>query len=419
MTSATKPQSLEPFCWGVIRLATYVANRDSRPRLAFGSVSLLTADRPRPVTGTGVDEHWVGKGRRERVYFRRTVLDASDAIDWYRSALTTPIPSDPREVNAALDGKPIAPSSFADDPAWPVFGVPAGSDLLSNPGGPGDPAPFMGSVAGSMRMHRRFGDNTGFERLTADAAAIGFLKRRVHVDLADYSEYLGSLALVIPDPVLRRVQHFVVPSDGNDMEKLVYRLVPRAGQTLNDLSLTILERRADLLSRFEMIRVPDDGLIIVPCIQPVQASGYIVTHPIHGVLAYQAPVPFVRSIQVSLGIVGRQVRVESPRSDSPQSATASYDIAELSHEQPISIGEPLPQPAITRIVEAEVRRGKRAQARRYDQTWFDHGQRSAALAFIRSRIGRARRYVLVADPYFGRLCNFSTLFRGLRLYLRF
>ena len=43
----------------------------------------------------------------------------------------------------------------------------------------------------------------------------------------------------------------------------------------------------------------------------------------------------------------------------------------------------------------------KATARRYDQTWFESGERSAALAFVRSRIARARSYVLVADPYFG------------------
>ena len=53
------------------------------------------------------------------------------------------------------------------------------------------------------------------------------------------------------------------------------------------------------------------------------------------------------------------------------------------------------------MIEAESRRERRASARRYDQTWFDSGQRSAALAFVRGRIGRARFYVLVADPLFG------------------
>jgi hypothetical protein len=288
-----------------------------------------------------------------------------------------------------------------DDPEWPILAVPAGSDLLLSPGGPGDPAPFIGSGSGSARIHRRFGDYTGFKAVTGDAVAVAFLRRRIHVDLADYSEYLGSLALIVPDPVLRSVHHFFVPGEGEGLEQLVYRLVPRAGQTLADLSLTILERRANLLSRFETVAVPDDGLVVLPRSLPVQASGYVIAHPVHGVLAYQTPLPFLRSVEVSFGVVGRRVRVEAPRSDSPKSEAARYDVAELAHENPIIVGEEAPMSSLQRVFEAEARRERRATARRYDQTWFESGERSAALAFVRSRIARARSYVLVADPYFG------------------
>lgn len=333
------------------------------------------------------------------------MLTASEAVEWYRNvspgAFLTPVPSDPAEGDARLDGKPIAPSAFVDDPEWPTLGVPAGSDLLFSPGGPGDPAPFVPSSSGSARIHRRFGNNSGFEALAADIAVLAFLKRRVHIDLADYTEYLGSLALVVPDPVLRRVQHFFVPSHDGMPENLVYRLVPRAGQTVSNLSLTMLERRANLLSHLETVSVPSDGLIVVPRTLPVQASGYIVTHPIHGILAYQPPLPFLRSIHVSFGVVGRRVKVEAPKSDSPQAEAASYDVPELADEHPIVVGEKTPMSDLARVIQAEAARGRRAEAKRYDQTWFDHGQRSAALVFIRTRISRARDYVLVADPYFG------------------
>ena len=99
--------------------------------------------------------------------------------------MRTPIPSDPREVIGELDGTPLAPSIFGDDPEWPALGVPAGSELAQRPGGPGDPAPFLGSASGSARIHRRFGDATGLEAVTADAKALAFLKRRVHLDLAE------------------------------------------------------------------------------------------------------------------------------------------------------------------------------------------------------------------------------------------
>lgn len=242
--AAQESEFASAFDWAVVRLATYFPASAFRARLLFGSVSLLTKDRPSPRTSRGSDSHKVGKGKSGKIFFRRTVLSARDAIAWYRSAgaggIKTPFPTEPSEVEKKKDGIVLSPTSFEDDPQWPSLGVPLGTDLFSNAGGPGDPAPFRGP--GAPRVHRRFGDNTGFEAVVADDSAISFLKRRLHLDLSDYTEYLGGLALVVPDPVLRRVQHFLVPAQNADSaERLVYRLVPRPGQNLDDLKLTVLE----------------------------------------------------------------------------------------------------------------------------------------------------------------------------------
>ena len=74
------------FDWAVVRLATYFSASASKARLLFASVSLLTKDRPRPPTSRGSDSYTIGKGKSGKVFFRRTVLSAHDAITWYRSA---------------------------------------------------------------------------------------------------------------------------------------------------------------------------------------------------------------------------------------------------------------------------------------------------------------------------------------------
>jgi hypothetical protein len=413
MTNPPLPQSLQPFAWAVIRLATYVAKGTSQSRLLFGYATLLAKDRPQPVSGSGVDHINVGSPRAGTVFFRRTALTASEAITWYRSAssgvLLTPVPSNSAEVSADLDGRAIAAGEFFDDPEWPALGVPTGPDQLFLRGGPDDPAPFVGSGSSPARIHRRFGDGRGFEPVVDDPNAIAFLKRRLHVDLSDYSEYLGGLALVLPDPILRRIDHFVVPSEDRKSERLVFRLVPRAGQNLSDISLTVIERRANLLSRFETISVPSDGLLTLPRGLPVDASGYVATHRLYGVLVHQPPLPFIRAVNVSFGVIGRRVRVDAPKSDSPQAANARYEIQEMAHEHPISVGDYKPRPALSRVIGAQFRRERRAEARRLDQTWFDDGTRDAALGFVRSRIGRAREEVLIADPYFGGRQNLQFL----------
>ncbi len=403
MMAAQEGEFASGFDWAVVRLATYFSASASLARLLFGSVSLLTKDRPRPSSSIGVDSHKVGKGKRGKVFFRRTVLSARDAIAWYRgmgpTGITTPFPTEPSDVLKEMDGIALSPTSFDDDPHWPSLGIPLGTDLFSNAGGPGDPAPFRGP--GAPRVHRRFGDNTGFEAVIADGSAISFLKRRLHLDLSDYTEYLGGLALVVPDPVLRRVQHFLVPAqDAEGLERVVYRLVPRSGQCLDSLKLTVLERRSNLLSRFETVDVPADGLVTVESALPFDKTGYAISHAVQGVIAYQQPLPFIRAVSVSLGVAGRRVKVQAPRTESPRSPVDSYEITEYAHEIPINVGEER-HDAVVKVAMAEQRRIQRTAAKRYRQTWFDDGQRNEAILFLRGQIARARFSVMVADPYFG------------------
>jgi hypothetical protein len=102
---------------------SYFPASASQARLLFGSVSLLTKDRPRPLTNSRADSHKVGKGKSGKVFFRRAVLSARDAIAWYRSAgangITTPVPTEPSEVEKNKDGIALSPISFEDDPQWP------------------------------------------------------------------------------------------------------------------------------------------------------------------------------------------------------------------------------------------------------------------------------------------------------------
>lgn len=402
----TKPDGefVEAFDWAIVRLATYIPVSSSQSRLLFGTVSLLTRDRPRPVGGQGVESHRIGSGKRGTVYFRRTVLNAREAVAWYRAAgperIATPVPAEPDEIKKKLDGIDLMPSSFEDDPPWPSLGVPLGIDLFSNAGGPGDPAPFRGP--GAPRIHRRFGDSSGFAPIINDKSTVAFLKRRLHLDLSDYTEYLGGLALVVPDPVLRHVQHFLVPAEERtgERERLTYRLVPRPDQSLDNLQLTVLERRSNLLSRFETVDVPSDGLVTVESSLPFHMTGYAVSHPIQGIVAYQQPLPFIRVVKGTLGVAGRKVRVEAPRSESPRSATETYEITEFGHEIPFGAGEER-KDALVRVIAAEQQRIRRAAANQYKQTWFDSGQRDQALAFLRQQLTRATSSVIVADPYFG------------------
>jgi len=400
--SDTQPLFAKQFDWAVVRIATYAASQTSSVHLLFGSVSLLTKDRPQPAGMAGIDRCKIDKGRNGTVFFRRVVLSASEAIKWYRSVsstdLKTPIPFALQEREAA-DGMSICSTDLIDDPEWPALAVPNTSEALNGHPASGHPAPFIGSVP--ARIHRRISQNVNFEAITNSQPTVRFLERRLHLNLAQYPEYLGGLALVVPDPFIRIIDNFVVPNEQDGSEKVVFRFTPRAGQSLHDLSMTVLEHRANLLSRLETVLIPPNGLVVLPRNLPVQQIGYVVIHPSQGILQHQHPFPFLRSIHFRAGIVGRKRVVHAPLNDSPNSPIDEYSVSEVRHDKPQIVGSEATDTALSRIWQASERRYRQAAARKYDQTWFEDGDREAALNFLRRRISRARAHIMVADPYFG------------------
>lgn len=401
--SAAPSDWVDAYDWAVVRMATHFAAGSKAPRLLFGTVSLLSRERPRPVGSAVLESCKVRSGRDGKVFFRRTTLSARDAIRWYRSdtnaGFLTPMPSSVSEIDPKLDGVSLMSVELVDDPHWPALGLPVAADW--DLGGPGNPAPFIGAGAQPARIHRRFGRTDAFDAVLRDARAIEFIKRRLRIDLLAYREYIGSLTLIAPDPIIKSIRNFVAPNKSGQGEDLVFRCIPRAGQTLAGLQLTVIEKRANLLSRFETRPVPLDGLMVVRSQLPVQASGFVITHPIHGVIADQSPLPFLRTININVGVASRRVKIVAPRSEGRRSADASYEIVERAHEVLSTSGKVEPMTTVARVLEGEARRSRQALARALGQTWFEDGQRSAAIDFLRTRIGRAKTQVIIADPYFG------------------
>ena len=237
MSSTSQSDWVQAYDWAVVRLITHIAAGSKASRLLFGTVSLLSKERPRPASSAGLESCKVRSGRDGKLFFRRTTLSAADAITWYRSntntGLLTPVPSCASEVDPKLDGFLLAPMELVDDPQWPSLGLPVAADW--DLGGPGNPAPFIGAGAQPALIHRRFGRADTFDAILRDTRAIEFIKRRLHIDLLAYREYLGSLTLIAPDPILKTIRNFIAEDKRGKGEDLVFRFVPRTGQTLAGL----------------------------------------------------------------------------------------------------------------------------------------------------------------------------------------
>ncbi len=391
------------YAGAVIRLATLQKQRGQAGRLLFVTVSLIPRGRPLPPPMKGLDQCPVGK-TGETVFFRRVLLSVQEAVDWYRALGSgddkSPIPSRNEERNSNYDGIKIEISTLTDDPTWPYLGLPIGEGLFAHLSGRSHPAPFIGNAP--ARIHRRFGSKEGFDLMLADDKAVAFVARRLHVDLRLYKEYLGSAALVAPDPILKQIDYFMIPASPGKGERIFYRFVPRPGESLVGLKLTTFDEQNHLLTDFTTQDIPADGILDVDKGDCIGTYGYVVTHAEHGVLAYSPPYPFLRQVGLSIHPVSSGgITVSVPTGESANSPRMEYQAVQRSPLATQSlIGDAPRIPNVNaRVAIAASRREKLANAKQYGQRWFPDGSREEAMRFIHGELRRAKSKVMIADPY--------------------
>ncbi|WP_417441328.1 VPA1262 family N-terminal domain-containing protein [Idiomarina sp.] len=387
----------------VIRLVTLQKRRGQAGQLLFATISLLPRGRPIPYPMSGIDRCSVGK-TGETVFFRRTLMNVQEAIDWYRGLGSgdekSPIPSKQEERSDKYDGIKIEVSELSDDPAWPHLGLPIEKGLLTHFSERSHPAPFIGNH--SARIHRRFGNPNGFDSLLADDKAVAFISRRIHLNVRLYREYLGSAALVAPDPVLQQIDCFMIPASGERGERIFYRFVPRAGESVEGLKVTTFDEQGHLLTDFKTHNITESGILDIDKGYCIGSYGYVVSHQEHGILAYSPPSRFMRQMNFSMHASTREVRkISVPINESDNAPRIEYSAAPS--KTPISqsiIGKTPNIPNNSgRVTAAEAYRDSLARAEYYGQRWFSDGSREEAMRFIQSELRQAKSRVIIADPY--------------------
>ena len=359
--------------------------RDGKQYCVFGLVEAVPNENvaPEPLDEMVKSSRW--SGTRTQLFVKRWSLSFSDALNWNEKC---------REDGVSIPGSQkndrMISGEVAEEPAWPA--------LIIDPN-----VPF--SEAGS-RLHSRYDIRRPpiHVELLMQQDALSWFSERLHFDLAAYDENIGSIHLMLPNPILRKLNHRLGQNESGE-EFSEIELILRSSQSFKDLSLIIEERRVHgpvdirtILIDSPFIRVYHNGR--------VEKVGLALRHSSLGLLEYSEPLPFLRSIALNMSVAEGVKRI------TPSLDTAADTPFEVRMQRPISdsvFGESgSKDTSATHLLRANQRREKIAVAERYGQKLFQDNKIAARLT-IRALIGSARERVMIFDPYLGSidLLNFA------------
>ena len=372
----------------VIHLA-WIRNAETA-HLLFGMVELRPNELPDAV-GCATRSFHADPKRCESLHYRRFVLSAPGALEWYEHAAsgTLTLPVEPGQA-AREDETRLVAGPFVHEPPWPY--LVTSNELI-----------FAPDWLHGSRTHFLFPEKAIRGR-TAEAIRLcanrETLERWLHFDVVDaYSDYQGVLCLIAPNPVFRSIERtHVEDATTGPAETVAYKVITRQGQRLDGLRLEIVDERmrgrmAPLVHEFG-----GDAIAVLELPAEVHQEGQSITHPQHGLLDWHKPLPILRTVHTRMGLVTRRKTVQVPAAGRKRPAY-EYEVNEVGEEESV-VGDAVNAAAVvSRLTDAAHRRTRQRDAHDYDQQWFDRTPDEAA-HYLRERIGRSRETVLIVDPYF-------------------
>lgn len=387
----------------LVRLVTMRA--DKKQYLLFGYVELFPRDIPVPESFITGEKPWAvpNFGGDVTLAVSARQMSIINALAWYEEAaqgrVTIPLPN-PVE---------LAAPSFGVEPSLGRFSV-------------GENTPFLARWHAKPRIHRLVPMTSPAEpvlNLGSSTEARDWLAANAGFDPFDYEEWLGSLSLIAPDPLLAGVGHFTLERNPDGSERGVIQALRRRYEDYPDadadaLNLVLLQRRPSGWTEVLPTLLDPDGFAIKDYPEPVSETGYAISCPIRGLLRMVPPTMMIGQISVGLGVVNEIFDVEVP-SGGRRKPAARYVTNRVTEAGGVNVGEALPHSGAIRIVELQESRKDRIRRLSAPQKLFGTqainkndltesdlvSMRGEAETYVANLVAGAQRRVIFVDPDFG------------------
>jgi hypothetical protein len=189
-----------------------------------------------------------------------------------------------------------------------------------------------------------------------------------------FEEWLASISLLAPDPLLSGVGHFTQGWGADGSERVVIQAHRRryAGypeEDADELKLVLLQRRPAGWIEVLPASFDEDGFAIVDYAEPVSESGFGITCPTRGLIRMVPPTLWVGRARVRLQRVNAVLDVEVP-AGGRRKAASRYTSGRAVDAGSVHVGEALPPSGAMRIVELQEARKHRVQMESAPQRLF-------------------------------------------------
>lgn len=400
---ATWPKVEDDYHGAVVRLAAMRAAQTQY--LLFGYVELYPRDIPVPAAFNAGEKPWPVPNLGGGVTLTASALPMSvtEALAWYEEAAR---------------GRVTIPLREPVDLMAPPFGVEPALGRFSV----GETVPFAAPWHDGPRIHRLIAMDDLAEAaatLGASRAARDWLATNVGFDPFDHEDWLGSLAMLAPDPLLSSVGQFKLERTSDGAERMVLQARRRRyddypAEDADTLTVIWLQERPSGWTEVQPCSFDADGLVITTVPEPVGKGGHAVTCPTRGLLRMTPPQHWIEQVNVGIGVVSAMLDVEVPAGGRRKPATR-YQTHRVNETSGVQVGEALPFSGAIRLVQMQEARKDRIRRESAPQRLFgvhdadkdeltseELAQRRAeAEAHVAGLVVVARKRVVFVDPDFG------------------
>ena len=396
------PKLLEDYAGAALRLVT--ARINEQPYVLMAYVELYPHDIPVPDTFRVGNKPWTvpNFALGATIAVSATRVSVSEALTWYEACAVGQV-----GVPGAPTIRPLAPSLGAE-PKLGSFCVP-------------QELPFKAPWHGRPRVHRLVPMSTvdaPVRQLAGSKQAGEWLADNFGFNPLAHEEWLGSVSLIAPDPLLQSVDYFIQGSKVDGSERVIFRATRRRypgypSADADDLSVVLLERRPGGWSQVEARKIGRDGYSIVDHDAPLSEAGYAVSCPTRGLLRMYEPAHWIGNVSLGLGVVDSVLDVEVA-SGGRRKPAIRYLAHQVRDAGAMSVGEALGTSGATRLARLQSERAERSRIQGAPQRLFGIVQakedvteeelargRQQAEDYVFELVKVARKRVIFVDPDWG------------------